>query len=128
MSPPASIFKAYDIRDTASSTLTLDFARNLSRAFRTEALLRGEATVAVGRDGRLIGPVLAEALMQGLQEAGIAVIDVGMVTIPCCALRPAPGAAAASRSLAGITRATTTVSRWCWPGRLFLETTPEPAP
>ena len=109
MSPFASIFKAYGIRGTTPSTLTLDFARNLGRAFPTEALLRGEATVAVGRDGRLIGPVLAEALMQGLQEAGIAVIDVGMVTTPCCTLRPAPGAVAASRSPAGMTRVKTTV-------------------
>ena len=38
--------------------------------------------VAVGRDGRLSGPGLAAALIQGLVEAGLEVIDVGMVTTP----------------------------------------------
>jgi phosphomannomutase len=38
--------------------------------------------VAVGRDGRLSGPALANALIKGLQDAGIRVIDVGMVTTP----------------------------------------------
>jgi phosphomannomutase len=78
----ASIFKAYDIRGVVPSSLTLDVALGLGRAFGTVALAQGETTVAVGRDGRLSGPELSQALMQGLQEAGVAVIDVGMVTTP----------------------------------------------
>ncbi|MBU2285078.1 MAG: phosphomannomutase/phosphoglucomutase, partial [Gammaproteobacteria bacterium] len=42
----------------------------------------GEKSVAVGRDGRLSGPSLSEALMRGLVAAGIEVIDVGAVTTP----------------------------------------------
>ena len=38
--------------------------------------------MAVGRDGRLSGPGLAAALIQGLVEAGLEVIDVGLVTTP----------------------------------------------
>ena len=76
------IFKAYDIRGVVPTTLSPEFARGLGRAFGTVALARGEHTVAVGRDGRLSGPALAAALMEGLQEAGVAVIDVGMVTTP----------------------------------------------
>ena len=38
--------------------------------------------MAVGRDGRLSGPSLATALIQGLVDAGVEVIDVGMVTTP----------------------------------------------
>jgi phosphomannomutase len=45
-------------------------------------LAQGEHTVAVGRDGRLSGPALAQALIQGLVDAGVEVIDVGMVTTP----------------------------------------------
>jgi phosphomannomutase len=78
----ASIFKAYDIRGVVPSTLTEDVALGLGRAFGTVALAQGETTVAVGRDGRLSGPALSHALMRGLQEAGVAVIDVGMVTTP----------------------------------------------
>ena len=42
----------------------------------------GSRSVAVGRDGRLSGPMLVEALKQGLQETGVEVIDIGMVTTP----------------------------------------------
>ena len=77
-----SIFKAYDIRGVVPSTLTTEVAHALGLAFGTIALRQGERTVAVGRDGRLSGPEMALALMQGLQEAGVRVIDVGMVTTP----------------------------------------------
>ena len=82
MQPSPSIFKAYDIRGIVPSTLNEDVALGLGRAFGTVARAQGETTVAVGRDGRLSGPALAEALMRGLQEAGMQVIDVGMVTTP----------------------------------------------
>ena len=77
-----SIFKAYDIRGIVPSTINEEVARGLGRAFGTMAMQQGERTVAVGRDGRLSGPGLADALMAGLQDAGVAVIDVGMVTTP----------------------------------------------
>lgn len=77
-----SIFKAYDIRGVVPSTLTEEIALGLGRAFGTVAMAQGETTVAVGRDGRLSGPSLSAALIRGLQEAGVAVIDVGMVTTP----------------------------------------------
>ena len=77
-----TIFKAYDIRGIVPSTLTEDIALGLGRAFGTVARIQGETTVAVGRDGRLSGPLMSAALIRGLQEAGVQVIDVGMVTTP----------------------------------------------
>ncbi|MGE8375261.1 MAG: phosphomannomutase/phosphoglucomutase, partial [Diaphorobacter nitroreducens] len=77
-----AIFKAYDIRGIVPSTLNDDVARALGRAFGTAALAQGERTVAVGRDGRLSGPALSAALIQGLVDAGIEVIDIGMSTTP----------------------------------------------
>ncbi|RYF42723.1 MAG: phosphomannomutase/phosphoglucomutase [Comamonadaceae bacterium] len=77
-----SIFKAYDIRGIVPSTLTPEIAIALGRAFGTIALAEGEKTVAVGRDGRLSGPDLSSALVQGLREAGVDVIDIGKVTTP----------------------------------------------
>ena len=82
MQVSASVFKAYDIRGVVPSTLTADIARGLGRAFGTRARQLGSHTVAVGRDGRLSGPDLAAALMAGLVETGVQVIDVGMVTTP----------------------------------------------
>jgi phosphomannomutase/phosphoglucomutase len=76
------IFKAYDIRGIVEKALTPDTVRLIGRAFGTEALARGTPTVAIGRDGRLSGPALADALAAGLQEAGCNVIDVGMVATP----------------------------------------------
>jgi phosphomannomutase len=57
-------------------------ARGLGLAFGTQALRQGQTVVAVGRDGRLSGPALSAALMQGLTAAGVDVIDVGAVTTP----------------------------------------------
>ena len=82
MNLSSSIFKAYDIRGIVPSTINEEVARGLGRAFGTVAMAEGQTTVAVGRDGRLSGPALAAALMAGLQDAGITVIDVGMVTTP----------------------------------------------
>jgi phosphomannomutase len=75
-------FKAYDIRGVVPIQLNEDFARALGRAFGAHALSQGQQRVAVGRDGRLSGPALAQALMDGLRDAGVDVIDVGMVTTP----------------------------------------------
>jgi len=38
--------------------------------------------VCIGRDGRLSGPTLAQALSRGLQKSGVDVIDIGRVTTP----------------------------------------------
>ncbi len=77
-----AIFKAYDIRGIVPSTLNEDVARNLGRAFGMAAKAKSQSVVAVGRDGRLSGPSLSAALMAGLVDVGIEVIDVGMVTTP----------------------------------------------
>lgn len=82
MQVAASIFKAYDIRGIVPSTLNEAVAEALGRAFGTAARAAGETRVAVGRDGRLSGPVLSAALIRGLMATGIDVIDVGMVTTP----------------------------------------------
>lgn len=78
----ASIFKAYDIRGVVPVTLDAEVAEALGRAFGSAARAAGEKTVAVGRDGRLSGPALAEALIKGLVATGVEVIDVGAVTTP----------------------------------------------
>lgn len=78
----AAIFKAYDIRGVVPSTVNEAVAQALGRAFGTVALQEGQKTVAVGRDGRLSGSALSRALMRGLVDVGIDVIDIGLVTTP----------------------------------------------
>jgi phosphomannomutase len=77
-----SIFKAYDIRGVVPSTLTQEVAYHLGHAFGTHAAAHGETVVAVGRDGRLSGPALSQALIRGLVDVGVQVIDIGAVTTP----------------------------------------------
>jgi len=77
-----TIFKAYDIRGVIGSTLDAGIARKIGQAFGAAALAKGERKVVIGRDGRLSGPELASALAEGLQAAGVDVIDLGMVATP----------------------------------------------
>jgi phosphomannomutase len=77
-----SIFKAYDIRGVVPDSLNETFAEGLGQAFGTQALSEGQTKVAVGRDGRLSGPSLSDALIRGLVAAGIEVVDIGLATTP----------------------------------------------
>nr|WP_255662493.1 phosphomannomutase/phosphoglucomutase [Acidovorax sp. D4N7] len=77
-----SIFKAYDIRGVVPTTLNEDVVRGVGLAFGKAARAEGQTTVAVGRDGRLSGPALSAALIEGLVAAGIEVIDIGVATTP----------------------------------------------
>ena len=77
-----SIFKAYDVRGIVPANLSEALAHGLGLAFGLMARQEGETTVAVGRDGRLSGPSLGAALVRGLIEAGVDVIDIGMATTP----------------------------------------------
>ena len=80
--PAAEIFKAYDIRGVVGKTLTADAARTIGQAIGSEARARGQHAIAIGRDGRLSGPMLAAALAEGICAAGVDVIDIGMVATP----------------------------------------------
>ncbi len=80
--PAAEIFKAYDIRGIVGKTLTPDAVRQIGQALGSEAAARGQRCVAVGRDGRLSGAELAAALAEGLNAAGIDVVDIGCVPTP----------------------------------------------
>ncbi|MGF6273465.1 phosphomannomutase/phosphoglucomutase [Massilia sp. UYP11] len=77
-----TIFKAYDIRGIIGKTLDAGIARHIGHAFGAAALAKGERKVVIGRDGRLSGPELCAALSEGLRDAGVDVIDLGMVATP----------------------------------------------
>ena len=79
---PNEIFKAYDIRGVVGKTLTAAIVEAIGHAIGSEARTRNLTSVAIGRDGRLSGPELAQALAKGLQKSGVNVVDVGMVATP----------------------------------------------
>jgi phosphomannomutase / phosphoglucomutase len=76
------IFKAYDIRGIVGKSLTPDTVEAIGKALGTEAKKRGGTTITIGRDGRLSGPELSQALARGMQSTGINVIDIGVCATP----------------------------------------------
>jgi phosphomannomutase/phosphoglucomutase len=78
----ASMFRAYDIRGVVGQGLTYDVARLIGRAVGSEARERGLKEIVVGRDGRLSGPELVRALIDGLRSTGMDVIDIGAAPTP----------------------------------------------
>jgi phosphomannomutase/phosphoglucomutase len=78
----STIFRAYDIRGVVGETLSAETAYEIGRAIGSEAYYRGEQTVVVGRDGRISGPELSEALIEGLKATGRDVKDIGQVPTP----------------------------------------------
>jgi hypothetical protein len=74
-SPPAGIFKAYDIRGLYGEEMDAGTAHLIGRGFaRVLARLRGKETselrIGLGRDMRLTAPEMAAAVRQGLVEEG----------------------------------------------------------
>jgi len=74
-------FKAYDIRGLYPQELNESLAYQTGNATAQVLGLAGK-TFTVGRDMRVSGPMLKAAVIQGLVDAGVHVIDVGMVSTP----------------------------------------------
>jgi len=69
-------FKAYDVRGKVSSELNPEIAYAIGRAYADQT---GAHKVCIGYDIRLSGPELFEALARGLNDAGVDVVNLGMV-------------------------------------------------
>ena len=72
-----SIFKAYDVRGVYGETLTTETAYRIGRA---AAQYLNVEEIAVGRDMRLSSPQIAEALIRGISDQGVNVVDLGLTT------------------------------------------------
>ena len=73
---PQHCFKAYDIRGLSGSEINDVFAERLGRALATYLEL---GAIAVARDIRESSPGIAKALMKGLSESGVKVLDLGIL-------------------------------------------------
>ena len=76
------IFREYDIRGIAETELPDCEVRRLGQAFGTYALEHGATFCPVGRDIRLSGPRIQQALIDGILSTGLDVIDIGVVPTP----------------------------------------------
>jgi len=77
MSIDSSIFKAYDIRGTYPDQLNEDVAYKIGAAF---ANYLKPKTIAVGRDMRTSSDALFEHLARGINDSGVDVIDLGLIS------------------------------------------------
>jgi phosphomannomutase/phosphoglucomutase len=78
-----AIFRQYDVRGIVGVDLTDEVAYALGRGYA--AYLQGQSRtgpVAVGRDNRPSGRMLRDALVRGLVESAVEVVDLGVVPTP----------------------------------------------
>ena len=80
--PDRGIFRAYDIRGVVGQTLDADVARAIGQAIGSLMHEKSLRRIVVGRDGRLSGPELAGALIDGLRSTGADVLDIGLAPTP----------------------------------------------
>ena len=76
------IFRAYDIRGVVGTDLDQGVAVKIGQAIGSVMHDKGLSQIVCGRDGRLTGPALMQGLIEGLNLAGIDVIDIGLAPTP----------------------------------------------
>ena len=79
------IFKQYDIRGLIDQEITPELAQALGKAYATwlsKQTGKDALSVVVGRDMRDSSMGYQEALMKGLVDSGVSVLDIGLVSTP----------------------------------------------
>lgn len=72
-----NIFKAYDIRGIYPQDFNEDIAYTIAQAYTT---LFKPRKVVLGRDVRESGKAIFDAVAQGFMDAGVSIIDIGIVS------------------------------------------------
>ncbi len=77
-----TLLREYDIRGVVGDTLSDKDAYAIGRSFATLVRRAGGKRIAVGYDGRLSSPMLADALIAGINDAGVDALNVGLGPTP----------------------------------------------
>ena len=77
-----SIFREYDIRGIYPKQINEDVVRSIAKAISIKCEYNNVSEICVGRDGRLSGESLLNALSNSLSDFGINVQNIGLVTTP----------------------------------------------
>ncbi|MBV9938380.1 MAG: phosphomannomutase/phosphoglucomutase [Acidobacteriaceae bacterium] len=77
-----SIFREYDIRGIADEELLNEDVQALGRGLATYLIRHSGRVICLGRDCRLSGNRLHNALLKGLLASGCTVLDLGVVPTP----------------------------------------------
>ncbi|WP_114561352.1 phosphohexomutase domain-containing protein [Desertihabitans aurantiacus] len=78
--PDRSIFKANDIRGRVGVQWDADDARAIGRAWTQVLGLAPGSALVLGRDMRTTGAELAAAVAEGVRDAGVDVVDMGLAS------------------------------------------------
>ena len=77
-----NIFREYDIRGKVPDELNQETVYRLGLSSGAYYRNSGAKRIALGRDCRLSSEEFREALLNGLLESGMDVLDVGMIPTP----------------------------------------------
>ena len=77
-----SIFREYDIRGEYPNQINEEIVRKIGNAIAGKCINLNIKEICVGRDGRNSGKSLLKAMISGLSESGIEVINVDLATSP----------------------------------------------
>ena len=77
-----SIFREYDIRGEYPNQINEEVVRRIGNAIAGKCINLNIKEICVGRDGRNSGKSLLEAMIGGLSESGIEVINIDLATSP----------------------------------------------
>jgi phosphomannomutase len=78
----SSMLREYDIRGVVGKTLFEDDAYTIGLAFGTMLKKQGKTRAVVARDGRLSSKMLEKALVLGLTQTGMEVVQIGLGPTP----------------------------------------------
>ena len=77
-----SIFREYDIRGEYPNQINEDVVKKIGFAISHKCIDLGIDEICVGRDGRISGKPLLDALIEGIVESGINVLNIDLATSP----------------------------------------------
>lgn len=76
------IFREYDIRGVYPTDLNEDVAYTFGKSYGSYIRKYDAKRVLVGHDNRISSPVIHDALIKGIIDSGMDVVDLGLVTTP----------------------------------------------
>ena len=75
------IFRGYDVRGLVDKDLNPQIVERLGRAYATFLLKRKIKKIVVGRDCRLSSQPYSQAMIKGILDTGVDVIDIGLALV-----------------------------------------------
>ncbi len=76
------LFREYDLRGIFGKDINEDVSYTIGRSFGTYIKKMGEEKTIIGHDNRESGADITNALIKGILDSGINVINLGLVTTP----------------------------------------------